>query len=564
MKNDDHLVEHPDSMGGFAGTPGISRREALLTGGALALGGLALSVLGGCSDGTDTVPSAEEWDEEVDVVVVGAGSGVYTALRTNASGLKTLVLEKSDRPGGSTSFSSSVVWVPNNDVMKQAGYTDSREEALEYIAAGSADTYLPELAEAYVDTINTAATNITELAGVQWAMWAGGIDYRSSLPGGKEFGRSLVPRVETGATTAGVLELHLIDAATAAGIEIRTSTPAVELLTRTDDAGVREVIGVVADGANGRLRIKARVAVVMAAGGFDWNDDMMANYLRVPARHSWGVPEATGDAHKMAMRIGSDMRFMNEGWMSPGYKEEHEEAKAQGLSRLASAIRDYGRPGLIYVNKHGKRFTNECANYDSVGRSFCSIESGFEPRGWEHLPAYAIADQTAVDKYALAAGEPGKPGTCFKSYDSLTALAEALGINADELTATVARFNDNAAKGLDPDFGRGQDYFGQNYSGTDKDFEGPARTLRPLTTAPFWAAELVPVVLGTSGGIKTNAKSQALDTDGNVIARFYALGNCAGQGCGGAFYTGGGGTIGPALAFGELAAVDIANLQPWV
>lgn len=545
------------------GSPTLSRRQALLAGGTLALGGIAANILGGCSPAADAQQSKDAWDEEADVVVIGGGTGVYTALRTQNKGLKTIVLEKGDSADGSTLFSTSVVWAPFNETMLAAGETDSREEALSYIEAGAADTYIPEMAEAFVDTVNTAVSNITDLTGMEWDCWAGGIDYRSSLPGGKTHGRSLVPKVAEGEPTAGVLETSLIDAANSAGVEIMTKTSATELITRKNEDGSTEVIGVVAESKGETLRIKASVAVVMAAGGFDWNDDMMANYLRVPARYSWGVAMAEGDAHKMAMKAGCDLRFMNDAWMSPGYKEQHEEAKAGKMARFASAITDYGKPGLIYVNKHGKRFTNECSNYDSLGRSFCALENGFEPRGWQNLPAYAIVDQKAVDAYGLAGGEPGAPGSCFKSYESLEALAEACGIDAANLVAEVARFNENASQGIDPDFGRGQDYFGQNYMRVDMTLEGPARTLAPLTEGPFWAAEVVPVVLGTMGGVKTNVKSQAIGTDGNPIARLYAHGNCAGHGCGGAFYTGGGGTLGPSLAFGELAAADIETLAAW-
>ena len=65
------------------------------------------------------------------------------------------------------------------------------------------------------------------------------------------------------------------------------------------------------------------------------------------------------------------------------------------------------------------------------------------------------------------------------------------------------------------------------------------------------------------GGIKTNARDETLDTVGNVIARLYAQGNAAGSGTGGACYVAGGGSLGPALAFGEIAAQQIADLGPW-
>lgn len=546
----------------------ISRRDLI---GAAALSGagagIASSALAARSArAAEQASSADEhsWDYETDVVVIGGGSGVYTALRGKTSGLDVILLEKSGSCGGSTMYSSSVVWAPCNSVMQENGDEDSREEALAYIAAGSADTYMPEIAEAYVDNINTAVANITELAGVEWTYWKGGIDYRPELEGAKTMGRALVPVVEEGATsTVAALENPLIEAAEQAGVTIMLNTPAKRLVTRTLDDGTTEVIGVKAEGEDGEILIKAKLAVVMACGGFDWNDEMMANYLRLPVKYSWGVPYAEGDGHKMAMRIGAKMRFMNDGWMSPGYVVEREKCKSERSAMFSTAISDYGKPGVIYVNKHGKRFVDECANYDSVGRSFVCMEEGIEPRGWQNMPAFCIADQTAVDKYALNAGEPGAPGESFTAYDTLEELAEACGIDYDNLVETIDRFNENAEQGLDPDFGRGQDYFGQNYQRVDMDNEGAFRTLAPLTTAPFWAAEIAPVVLGTMGGLAINENAQATDTDDQLIGRLYAQGNCAGVGCGGAFYAGGGGTIGPALAFGEIAISNILKLSAW-
>lgn len=540
----------------------FTRREALFAGGVVTVGALASGLLSGCSQGASTA-SAESWDKEADVVVIGAGTGLYTALRAREDGLSAIVLEKGAKPGGSTLYSSSVVWAPANKLMEQNGDKDSKADALAYIEAGSAETYLPEHAEAFVDNVNVALENVTRLAGVEWVYWASGIDYRSDLPGGKTIGRSLCPKVEKGQAIAGVLGGALVSHAQDAGVEIMAKTPARQLITRETEAGGLEVIGVLANDGKKDIRIRAKRAVVLSSGGFDWNESMMKTYLRVPARYSWGTPDGTGDGHKMAMKAGCDFSLMNEAWLSPGYKVEYEEARSLGASKLSTAIRDDCKRGVIYVNKHGRRFTNECSNYDSVGRSFCALENGAEPRGWKNLPAFAIADQAAVDAYGLNGGKPGEPGAAFKQYASLDELAQDCGIDADGLKEEVSRYNEHARNGADPDFGRGQDYYGQNYTGGDSDFEGAARTLAPLEQGPFWAAEVVPVVLGTMGGVKTTPAARALDAEGNEVERLFAHGNCSGVGCGGAFYTGGGGTLGPSLAFGEVIASQLPGLDPW-
>lgn len=187
-------------------------------------------------------------------------------------------------------------------------------------------------------------------------------------------------------------------------------TPCTALVSRTADDGTVEILGCVAKKGSKTIRIRAKKAVVMATGGFDWNQQMMKSYLRTPARHSWGCSTDTGDGHKMAMRVGADMNMMSEGWLSPGYKKEFDESRAAEASNLSSLIMDDAKRGIIFVNKHGKRFTNECANYDSVGRSFCAIENDGEERGWKNLPAFAIIDQAAADNHTFNKGELGKPG----------------------------------------------------------------------------------------------------------------------------------------------------------
>lgn len=551
---------------------GMTRREALKFGSLLGLGAAAAGALAGCAPktvGSNQAMAATNdeadvtWDEEADVVVIGSGTGAYTAMRCANDGLDVIVLEKNAQAGGSTIFSSSVVWAPCNDLSIAEGIEDSREEALTYIEALSGDTFLPDEAAAFIDNINAAVRNSTDIAGVEWAIWPAGIDYSVFLPGGKERGRAILPKVPEGETSIGKFNGPIIEAATRLGARFMTNTPAKRFISRTAADGTIEVLGVVAD-SNGKLiNVKARRAVVLASGGFDWNMSMMENYLRTPARYSWGIATDDGDGQKMAMRLGADLRFMSEAFLSPGYKKEFEEAHERGMSQLSTIIRDDAKRGIIFVNAHGKRFTNECASYDCVGRSFGGFENNGENRSWANLPAWAIVDQAGADGHAFNGGEPGTPGPSYVKYDTLEELAEGCGIDKEGLLAQIARFNEYAERGEDPDFGRGQDYYGQNSIYTSTDYEGPFRTLQPIATPPFYAAEIVPVVLGTMGGIKTNANAETIDMDGNVIGRLYAQGNVSGIGAGGACYVGGGGTIGPGIAYGEIAANQIQGLSDW-
>lgn len=297
-----------------------------------------------------------------------------------------------------------------------------------------------------------------------------------------------------------MLSAGILAAAESAGVKFMRGTPCTALVSRTADDGTVEILGCVAKKGSKTIRIRAKKAVVMATGGFDWNQQMMKSYLRTPARHSWGCSTDTGDGHKMAMRVGADMNMMSEGWLSPGYKKEFDESRAAEASNLSSLIMDDAKRGIIFVNKHGKRFTNECANYDSVGRSFCAIENDGEERGWKNLPAFAIIDQAAADNHTFNKGELGKPGKSFTRFETLEELADACGIDKQSLLAEVSRYNENAEMGLDPDFQRGQDYYAQQSTYSSKGFEGAARTLAPLTTPLFLATILSGGRLGGQDG----------------------------------------------------------------
>ena len=544
----------------------VTRRDLIKGLASIGVGAIAVGMLAGCD--ADSSSQDVAWTEETDVVVIGSGTGLYTALKLKSGGMSVIVLEKDARFGGSTAFSGSVAWAPNNAVMASEGLEDSRDDAITYLTAGCAQTANPELIEALVDNVVPAIEGVASLAGMEWTRWSPwDMDYQCDLPGGRKAGRSLIPATADGKTikaTTGVLAQTLIAACETAGVDMRTATPATRLMVRYDSAGVPEVQGVIATPEGGDpIAIKARYAVVLAAGGFDWNDGMMTDYLRAPAKGSWGVATGTGDGHHMAQAIGADLALMSYGWMSPGYKVEFEEAKAQKFAHLSNAISDTCKRGLIVVNRHGKRFLNEAADYDSVGRGLSGWECYGTDRTWEASPAYAVCDSETVETYGVGGAAAGEAAEFFVKADTIEELAAKIGVDPANLTATIERFNEYAAQGQDPDFQRGQDYFSQRWFGADQSFEGPAATLKPLTKAPFYAGAMVPVVLGTLGGVKVNAMSQALHVTGAVISRLYAHGNCSGAGAGGGFYPAGGGTIGPSLAFGHIAAEHIRGLTAW-
>jgi 3-oxosteroid 1-dehydrogenase len=495
-----------------------------------------------CEDATTPAGTTYSFDLEVDVVVVGSGTALAGALAAADAGSQVLVLEKAAETGGSTRMSGGVAWIPNNPVMKAAGVEDSREMALEYCHKVAMDQADDEVIEAFVDQGPKMAELVEEHAPWTWRSSGLLTDYQTEWPGAVFKGRSIEPD-EAG--EAFKLGPNLIDGMAsglhALGGEIRLSTPAVSLISRELDDGRREVLGVVAEGPEGPLRVRANQGVVLAAGGFEWDWEMKRHFLRGPSFYTLGAVTNTGDMIRAAQAVGADLRNMNEVWGITVFKEESAALAEAGEPAGLKGQIQRRMPGTITVNRYGERFCNEAASYDSSWRTYFAWDN-FGDNTPRNVPAYMISDKKQ------------KPNTDVgvQQADTLAELATKLGVDPDGLEATVARFNEHALNGEDPDFHRGESAYDGAY--------GP--TLSPIEKTPFYGVEVAPGDLGTCGGVRVNGSAQALDAFGKIIDRLYAAGNNAGVGGPGAGYGGGGGTIGPALTFAYIAGAHAATLEP--
>jgi len=553
----------------------ISRRDfvkgaGLVIGGAAALGvgGITLT---GCGEKKPWLP--DKWDYEADVVVVGFGAaGAPAAICAHDDGAKVLVLEKmpvAGEYGSSAATSGGYIWIPNNSYAEAAGIQDSREDALTYlnlIAEGQADE---ELILTYLDRGNEVIEYIdknTPLV-IKLSIYP---DYHAEWPGGKIGARSLIPEVYKGKAGGQALMLGLFDATQERNIEIMLETSGRKLV---QDSETKEILGIIAESKGKEVYIKARKAVILAAGGFEWNEEMVRHFLRGPTPLTTNIPNgSTGDGIKMAMDVGADLRLMNECWGMPIFKEQFYELTPQFnptedyktiAYALLSAFISKAKPGNIMVNRYGERFYGEGFDYDTIWRSFFTWEILPHEARYRNIPAYMVFDSQCFSNYGLTFVAPpgGTLPAWVKKADTLQELALKFGIDPDGLDETVTRFNEYAKQLKDPDFHRGESAYGR-YQG-DPSIEGPGATLAPLETPPFYGAEVGVGNIGTCGGPRINRNAQVLDVFGKVIPRLYAAGNNAGVGGPGASYGGAGGTIGPAAVFGHIAGEHAAALSSW-
>ena len=555
-----------------------------------------------------------------DVVVVGSGSaGMMAALRAADHGLRVLMVEKAHKYGGTSATSGGGIWMPNHGLTET---TDSRDQALQYIAAVSRGAVRRDRQEAYVDTCPLVVRYLTEV-GVKLYVLIGYTDYYPALPGaredrsvltvamdGGELGdefhtmREQFPRfklfnryafdidqlysISTRAKGWQWVALKMITrywldrdwrkktqrdrrltmgAALIGGLRkalIARNVP-LWLGTGLEQLIVNEgrVTGVELSRFGRRFKVEARHGVVIASGGFEWNQSLRDKYMEFPTVAKWSTtPEEgnKGEATIAGQAIGAATEFMNCAWWAPTMLMPIE--SFSNMESSHQAIFDVGRPHSICVNRNGVRFGDEACGYDQFGINMLNDHRATGA----NLPCWAVFDTNHRNKFTCGGILPPPlmpdskiPPSWWDHYifkaDSIAALAGKIGINPAALVATVERFNGFSKAGVDTDFGRG----GNSY---DRFFGDPSVTPNPclgeIATGPFYAVPINLGDLGTKGGLKTDARGRVLDLADRPIPGLYAAGNASGAVWGDA-YPGSGGTIGPAMVFGYLAAEDIAQ-----
>lgn len=538
--------------------------------------------------------------EQYDVVVLGTGAaGLAAAVTAHEGGARVGLFEKADLVGGTSAWSGGQVWIPNNPHMADVGVQDSREQALQYIMSLSRGIIEARLAEAYVDAGPEMVDFFEAKTPVQFYAVDGMPDYHPEFPGGSPGGGRTIecpifpfdelgewaakvtpspyfadPHITMSETPLGkavpqppspeerarrmvrnergcgqALIGRLLKACLDRGIVPRTGSAARRLVVENGT-----VVGVLVDTPQGTVEARATRGVILASGGFEQNEQLVKTFLRGPMTHPVSIETSTGDGLLMAMRAGAMISNMREAWWIPvGAVPVEENPMGRVLVNGQRTL-----PHSIMVNRRGRRFTNEAANYNAFGAAFHTEDvSRFQ---YANLPCWLVFDQEYVERYGFrvsAGGDGSQVPAWVPRGETLGELAGQLGVPADALEQTVARWNQHCAEGHDPDFGRGDSAFdcwwGDPYRKGRRD-----ATLGPIQRAPFYAWEIHSGCLGTKGGPRVDPDARVLDLDGEPIPGLYAAGNVMGSPFG-MTYGGPGGTLGPAMVFGYLAGRHAAT-----
>ena len=414
-------------------------------------------------DPANSITCSSMTGQEYDVVVVGSGAaGMVAALTAAHEGLSTVVIEKARHYGGSTARSGGGVWVPNNEVLKRDGVTDTPEAARTYLHGIIGDFVEPERIDAYLDRAPEMLSFVLKHTPLKMCWVPGYSDYYPEAPGGRPGGRSIEPKpfnarklgpdmagleppygkvplnvvvmqqdyvrlnmlkrhprgvlrsLKVGARTmwAKATGKNLVGMGRAligplriglreAGVPVLLNTALADLYVEDGvvrGVYVRDMTG--PESAEPQL-IRARRGVILGCGGFEHNEQMRVKYQRAPITTDWtvGAKANTGDGILAAEKLGAALELMEDAWWGP---------TVPLVGAPWFALSERNSPRSIIVNMAGKRFMNESMPYVEACHHMYGGAWGQGPGPGENVPAWLVFDQQYRDRYIFAGLNPGQ------------------------------------------------------------------------------------------------------------------------------------------------------------
>jgi succinate dehydrogenase/fumarate reductase flavoprotein subunit len=536
-----------------------TRRDFLKKMGLAATGVAASGAVAGCAeeaacaDGQEAPADADggsgndfsaalpqEWDREADVVVAGTGfAGMTAAITAHDDGAGVLILEKMSREleGGNSKVSGNMWWTPT-DV----------SEGVKYIKAMSYGLTGDECIQALAEEMTTLNEWLASTVGVTPTPLGLFEPEYPELPGSdsvRTWNNGGMMAVAQGAA----LWTPMRENVDSRGIEILYETPARELI---QDPATGQVVGIFAESGGERIAIKARKAVILACGGFEFNFEMQGQFLPGWPVYGQGSPGNTGDGIAMAQKAGAAIWHMNNalahvgGIVVPEYDPVVIPLSFPGT-------------GYILVDSSGERFMNEMRpNRHGFGHKEILFQFDGLKQTFPQLPCYAIFDEatrlsgplTSARRFGWFHWHMGYQWSADNSAEvekgwiekgeTLAELAAAFGMDPNTLAATVDRYNEFCAAGSDTDFGR--------------------QFLTALSTAPYYGVAVYPIMYNTQGGPRRNQRCQIVDPSNQPILRLYSAGEL------GSFWGwmyNGGGNVCECMCTGRIAARNAVAENPW-
>jgi 3-oxosteroid 1-dehydrogenase len=567
--------------------------------------------------------SEAKWDREVDVLVVGTGNGALTAALCNwEMGTEdVLIIEKTDKVGGTSATSGGGIWIPVNHYAKACGADDSAEDAKKYLMGTLFGEDVPEeMIDTYIEQSPKMLKFLADRTDVIYESLEHYPDYYTNYDGAKSGHRSLEPKPiamsELGDDWKNVRWTHhmmrmfsRIHFTQVEAHTIMTQAPgwksllakmilgyvtdiswrfrtAIDRRLCTGSAGIARlylsvkkrgipllfnsrmtsliedggrVTGVIVQQGGKTLRIGARKGVVLGAGGFEKNQALREQYLPAPTNTQWsaGNPANEGDALLAGLSLGAKTRLMKDAWWTTTLCVPDEPTP-----RLA--IMEKSFPGSCVVNRAGERFANESQNYMAFQKDLFATHSDTSP----NAPAWQIFDARfrrnfMVGPLMTAAMKPD--WQIPKSWFETGFVAKANSIH--DLAEQVGI----DPQGLETTIAKMNRYA---ETGTDEDFHRgesaydryyadpnikPNPCLASIDEGPFYAMRIEAGDFGTLGGLDTDVHGRVKLEAGGVVEGLFAVGNCSAAIL--PTYPGPGATLGPAMTMAYQSAKLINGVE---
>ncbi len=556
----------------------------------------------------------------VDVLVVGTGaSGMSAAVTAADHGLEVLVVEKEPLFGGTTARSGGWLWIPGTRLATEQGIQEPPGAAKKYLKHETTTHFNEKRVDAFLENGPKAIDFFTRKTCVQFDMPPVFPDYHAEEQGGLQGGRSMVTRPFDGRelgnrvkylapplpeltvfgmmlgsgpeirhfmrafksfesffyvtkrlgkhfldvifngrgmtlTNGNALAGRLAKAAMDRDVKVWLSSPVKKLVTEHDG-----ISGAMVEHEGKTKYVRAKYGVVLACGGFPHDIErrkQLFPHAPTGREHFSPSPAAnTGDGLRLAESVGGyvDGTIPNAAAWVPASVT----TRKDGTKGVMPHFIDRAKPGVIAVTTKGKRFTNEGNSYHDFVQAMVKACDGES-----EITAWLLCDHKALRNYGLGCVAPAPlpigrhlRSGYLKRGRTVAELAKQIGVDPQTLEATISDFNTGARNGEDPAFGKGSKAYNR-YQGDAAVQPNPC--VAPLENGPYYAIKLVIGDIGTFAGLETNENTQVLNTDGKPVKGLYAVGNDAASIMGGN-YPGAGITLGPAVTFGYVAAMQLVN-----
>ena len=511
---------------------------------AVATGGAALLMPEEAQASASVAVMPKKRHYEADVVVLGTGfAGQTVAITAHDAGASVLMIEKApqkDQGGNSRvcgqGFLSptKAIWDDYFKYLKQmttgVGMPVPDEQLRLFVEESSKNVE-------WFKSMGATVSPDVEL-GIPLGTW---IPFYSHFPGAKAIATEPGYYSVTGKYKGPGSNWYFLEDQVLQRKKIRKlfETPAKRLI---QNPLTREIFGVVAERGGKEIFIKAKRAVCVCSGGFEYNMQMKRDFQGQPVpSYTYGSPYNTGETIKMCWAAGADIRAMSS-FSSPC---RYSAGMKPGVHAALRAEPMFLKGVCIMVGANNKRWFDEyrprMAGMQYLGVSHlegaCAdtgtvIENGVFVKMKFPMPMHMIFDEEARKSKNVFAGsswaeevgglklskdnsEEIEKGWITKA-DNIRELAAKIGRNPDELEATINRWNKSCEAGKDLEFDKGDPNFVPYY-------RKPAN-FKPIIGGPLYALEVFPVNLNTQGGMKRNTLGQVIDINDKPIPRLYSAG----------------------------------------